>query len=94
MTLGGNLSNLSGLMISVAHPPQVVPRSQHMPLYQGNISWLRNLLLIPSLAPASISHPSQGRKYGWHDYPATPARCIIHLILYLFLTQLGPTPAE
>lgn len=32
MTLGGNLSNLSGLMISVAHPPQVVARSQHMPL--------------------------------------------------------------
>ena len=52
MTLGGNLSNLSGLMISVAHPPQVAPRSQHM---LSDVS--RQYLLTPQFITNSQSRP-------------------------------------
>ena len=50
MTLGGNLSNLSGLMMSVAHPPQVVPRSAHAPVS-------RQYLLTPQFITNSQSRP-------------------------------------
>ena len=93
MTLGGNLSNLSGLMISVGHPPQVVARSAHAPWVSRQCPLTLQFITNPRSRPR-LHFPPQPRQEIWLTwlprYPR-PLHYPPNFILIFYTTWPHPT---